>query len=416
MPAIVIQVVDVCDPGGCRRRLLGEAVRRRGGGKKLVFAHNFLDLLPSENAQQGLRDTPQLFSFLSASSKQPSNQSSDTATTLVRLLKACKSSEAQSVPTGNRRYGSRVPQGLLSNLINSLRQSKPEHTKDMQIQLEHGVRVIDSSRGVRIEDQDDSNISQSARTLAIHPKRVTAPEDGGSETWTTEIGVLSLPHHKVGATQTQRGEGVPNGPGKRKWTTTTEDPVFLCATAIPSSSMPSTVPGTGVSMLRLLVTKTVGQAPMLTKFSKPFELVELLDAAHATQCQNQWLPKTEKLKKDREATELPNLEVRTAQKQKARSFWMSVTRVSKSVTARGDSKVSLVLLVAIFQFPHKPRGRIASISIQRSNLSTTTPAPEGAASRRHRAEMMAAEETRTAEYLRKHHPTLPTSELQTAQA
>ncbi|KAF9233885.1 hypothetical protein BU15DRAFT_66201 [Melanogaster broomeanus] len=304
-------------------------------------------------------------SFSPTPSKQPSNQSSDTATTLVRLLKACKSSKAQSVPTGNRR--SWVPQAA----------AQPEHTKDTQIQLEHGVRVIDSPRGVRIEDQDDSNVSQS-------------PDDGGSETWTIEIGILSLPlarQHKVGATQTQWGKGAPNGPGKRERTTTTEDPVFLCATAIPSSSMPSTVPGTGVSVLQLLVTKTVGQAPMLTKFSKPFDLVELFDAAHAShgtaaQCRNQWLPKTEKLKNDREVTELPNLEVRTAQKQKARSFWMSVTRVSKSVSARGDSKVRkwkdvdfIPIKVAIFQFPHKSRGRIASITIQRSNLSTIVPAP-----------------------------------------
>ncbi|KAF9233882.1 hypothetical protein BU15DRAFT_79678 [Melanogaster broomeanus] len=140
--------------GGCFDELFEGAKEKRGS-----FSFN---QLPSENAQQGLRDIPSLFPFLSASFEQPSSRSSDTAAKLIRLLKACKSTETQSMPTDNRRSQSSFPRLLVAWAVTA----RPEHTKDLEIQLERDVRLIDSPRGV-IEDQDDSNISQNATTSRI---------------------------------------------------------------------------------------------------------------------------------------------------------------------------------------------------------------------------------------------------------
>ncbi|EPQ53133.1 P-loop containing nucleoside triphosphate hydrolase protein, partial [Gloeophyllum trabeum ATCC 11539] len=158
---IVVLVLDARDPEGCRSRLVEEEVRRRESeGKKLVFVLNKIDLVPRENAQQWLRylrhTTPTL-PFRCAPSTQRSNLSTATAPALLRLLKAYKP-HAQSLTVGVVGY----PNVGKSSLINSLKRSKacgvaaqPGHTRELQsVQLERGLRIVDSP-GVVFDDDDD---------------------------------------------------------------------------------------------------------------------------------------------------------------------------------------------------------------------------------------------------------------------
>lgn len=180
---IIVMVLDARDPEGCRSRLVEEEVRRRESeGKKLVFVLNKIDLVPRENAQAWLRylrhNTPTL-PFRSASNAQRNKLSSPTAPALVRLLKAYKPSATQSVTVGVVGY----PNVGKSSLINTLKRSKvcavaaqPGHTKELQtVQLERGLKILDSPGVVFDEDDFDDGKSKSKSNVLL--RNVVKVED-----------------------------------------------------------------------------------------------------------------------------------------------------------------------------------------------------------------------------------------------
>ncbi|KAF9230870.1 hypothetical protein BU15DRAFT_68825 [Melanogaster broomeanus] len=305
---------------GCQGRLLEEAVRRRGGGKKLVFAQylhpsNSLDLvLSSENAQQELRDLctiPPLL-FLSASSEQPSNRPSDTAAALVRLLKACKSREAQSVPADN--WHSQIPQRWLS------------------------------------------------------------------EERTTDIGILSFPlARRIIKLTVRKRKGTPQTSRQAEM----DYNQYFCANTI---NPPVFYAINGARHKRKCRSGLLGAA----------------DAMPA----NNGCRRLEKLKKDSRVTELPDVKVCNAEKQKARPIrWYYVPSLHEAID---DSNTVILLVFLVLDARDK--------SVEFGGCPSSDAPAQEAAFGRHRAKMMATEETRRAEYLRKDHIALPASELQTAQA
>ncbi|KAF9039194.1 P-loop containing nucleoside triphosphate hydrolase protein [Panaeolus papilionaceus] len=183
---IVILVLDARDPEGCRSRLVEEEVRRRESeGKKLVFVLNKIDLIPKANAQAWLKylrhSTPTLPFLSSAASNQRNNISSSTAPALIKLLKAYKP-KAGSVTIGVVGY----PNVGKSSLINCLKRSKvcavaaqAGHTKDLQsVQLERGMRIIDSPGVVFDDDQyDDGKGSKKGSVLLRNVVKVEDIED-----------------------------------------------------------------------------------------------------------------------------------------------------------------------------------------------------------------------------------------------
>ncbi|KAI0641634.1 hypothetical protein C8Q79DRAFT_988412 [Trametes meyenii] len=305
---IVILVLDARDPEGCRSRLVEEEVRRRESeGKKLVFVLNKIDLIPRDNAQawlRYLRHTTPTLPFKSASANQRSNLSSSTAPALLRLLKAYKPS-AQSITVGVVGY----PNVGKSSLINSLKRSKacavaaqPGHTKELQtVQLERGLRVIDSP-GVVFDDDDfdDGKGGRKGNVLLRNVIKVEDIEDPVviveeiiartdpavlKKLYNVEDFSSSLEFLTMVALTTGRllKGGTPDILAAARqilmdWNHQ-KIPYFSVPPTIHPSLVPSTVPGASDQVAP--GAESVGQAQILTEFSKPFTLDGLFGAADA---------------------------------------------------------------------------------------------------------------------------------------
>lgn len=313
---IIILVLDARDPEGCRSQLVEEEVRRRENeGKKLVFVLNKIDLVPRENAQQWLRylrhSTPTL-PFRSASSNQRSNLSSATAPALLRLLKSYKPA-AQSATVGVVGF----PNVGKSSLINSLKRSKvcavsaqAGHTKELQtVQLERGIKIIDSP-GVIFDEDDHEGGSSQRQKGGVLLRNVVKVEDIEDPIAVveeilarTEHEVLrkiyNLPQfsstlefltmHALSSGRLLKG-GTPDILGAARqvlmdWNHQ-KIPYFSIPPNVHPSSVPSTIPSAGDGVIAPGA-ENVGLVKIVTGFSKPFELEGLFEAADAGAFDNQ---------------------------------------------------------------------------------------------------------------------------------
>ncbi|KAI0764200.1 P-loop containing nucleoside triphosphate hydrolase protein [Trametes elegans] len=305
---IVILVLDARDPEGCRSRLVEEEVRRRESeGKKLVFVLNKVDLIPRDNAQawlRYLRHTTPTLPFKSASANQRTNLSSSTAPALLRLLKAYKPT-TQSITVGVVGY----PNVGKSSLINSLKRSKacavaaqPGHTKELQtVQLERGLRVIDSP-GV-VFDEDDFDDGKSGRKGNILLRNVVKVEDIDDpvaiveeilartdrsvlkklynvEEFSSTLEFLTMVALTTG--RLLKG-GTPDILAAARQILTDWNhqkiPYFSTPPTVHPSLVPSTMPGASDQVAP--GAENVGQAQIVTEFAKPFMLDGLFGAADA---------------------------------------------------------------------------------------------------------------------------------------
>ncbi|KDR73039.1 hypothetical protein GALMADRAFT_252454 [Galerina marginata CBS 339.88] len=312
---IVILVLDARDPEGCRSRLVEEEVRRRESeGKKLVFVLNKIDLIPRSNAQQWLKylrhSTPTLPFLSSASSQhQRTNISSSTAPSLLKLLKAYKP-KAGSITIGVVGY----PNVGKSSLINSLKRSKvcavaaqPGHTKDLQtVQLERGMRILDSP-GVVFDDDDydDGKGSKKSSVLLRNVVKVEDVEDPiavveeilARTSSATLQKIYNLPEFNstlefltmlalTNGRLLKGGTPDLNSAARQVLTDWNQQkiPYFSIPPAIHPSQIPSTVPSTRNGDDAPVIApgaENVGQAQILSQFSKPFELEGLFGTADA---------------------------------------------------------------------------------------------------------------------------------------
>lgn len=313
---IVILVLDARDPEGCRSRLVEEEVRRRENeGKKLVFVLNKIDLVPRENAQEWLRhlrhSTPTL-PFRSTSSNQRSNLSSATAPALLRLLKSYKPS-ARSVTVGVVGF----PNVGKSSLINSLKRSKvcavaaqAGHTKELQtVQLERGIRVIDSPGVIFDEGDHEGGASQRQRGSVLLRNVVKVEDIQDPIAVVEEIlartehevlrKIYNLPQfsstlefltmHALSSGRLLKG-GTPDILAAARqilmdWNHQ-KIPYFSIPPTIHPSSVPSTIQSAGNGTIAPGA-ENVGQVKIVTGFSKPFELAGLFEAADAGAFDNQ---------------------------------------------------------------------------------------------------------------------------------
>ncbi|KAF5331593.1 hypothetical protein D9611_007570 [Ephemerocybe angulata] len=311
---IIILVLDARDPEGCRSRLVEEEVRRREAeGKKLVFVLNKIDLIPKANAQAWLKylrhSTPTLPFLNNASSQQRNNISSSTAPALMKLLKAYKPS-AGSVTVGVVGY----PNVGKSSLINSLKRSKARtsgeptiiHLMVLSIQLERGMRVIDSP-GV-VFDDDDYDDGKGSKKGSVLLRNVVKVEDVEDPTAVVEEIMIRTPSETL-----QKIYNLPEYGSTLEFLTMlalssgrllkggTPDlnaaarhvladwnaqkiPYHSEPPTIHPSLIPSTMPTNPSGAVEPIIrpgAEQVGQAQILTTLSKPFELGGLFNAADA---------------------------------------------------------------------------------------------------------------------------------------
>ncbi|KAF9448422.1 P-loop containing nucleoside triphosphate hydrolase protein [Macrolepiota fuliginosa MF-IS2] len=310
---IIILVLDARDPEGCRSKLVEEEVRRREvEGKKLVFVLNKVDLVPKANAQSWLKylrhTTPTLpFLSSSASQHQRTNISSTTAPALLKLLKAYKPS-AGSATVGVVGY----PNVGKSSLINSLKRSKvcavaaqAGHTKELQsIQLERGLRIVDSP-GVVFDDDnfDDGKGNKKGNVLLRNVVKTEDVEDpiavveeivGRTPPETLQkiykipeyhstiefLTMLSLTNGRL-----LKG-GTPDLMATARQVLNDWNHQKIPYFTEPPSVHPSLIPSTVASASRDGPTiasgaENVGQAQIVSQFSKPFQLEGLFGTADA---------------------------------------------------------------------------------------------------------------------------------------
>ncbi|KAK2464983.1 hypothetical protein APHAL10511_003059 [Amanita phalloides] len=307
---IVILVLDARDPEGTRSRLVEEEVRRREGeGKKLVFVMTKIDLVPRLNAEAWLKylrhTTPTLpFRAPLSSQHQRSNIASTTAPALMRLLKAYKP-KAGSVTVGVVGY----PNVGKSSLINCLKRSKvcavaaqPGHTKDIQsVQLERGLRIVDSPGVIFDDDFDDGKSNKKSSILLSNVIRVEDVEDPITlveeillrTPWDTLQKLYNLPEYSstlefltmlaLASGKLLKG-GAPDVNSAARhvlmdWNHQ-KIPYYSTPPTVHPSSIPSVVKTSGSSVIAPGA-ENVGQAQILSGFSKPFTLDGLFGAADA---------------------------------------------------------------------------------------------------------------------------------------